>query len=142
MNATIGLPGMASPAFVEPFTGYVEQWVRRQQRQAASVPADPKGPGRPCELPEEALWSSLLRCVLTRAHGVRDLWRTLVCQGYDICDQAVYARLEKAGTAPLEKVFEQRSTMLAAWVKPRLAEQSWAQVAPFAREVLALDETT
>jgi Transposase DDE domain len=142
MYATIGMPGRASTAFVEQFKGYVERWVSRQQSQAASVPAESPGPGRPCELPAEVLWSTLLLSVLQRVRGVRDVWRALVCQGYDICDQAVYARLDRSGTEPLQALFEQVSRMLAAWVQPLVNAQSWEALAPFARAVLALDETT
>lgn len=142
MYATIVAPGMATSAFVEQFKGYVERWVRRQQSEAASAPAEPKGPGRPCELPAEVLWSTLLLCVLQRARGVCEVWRALVCQGYDICDQAVYARLDSGGTEPLQTVFEHLSRMLAAWIKPLVEAQSWEKLAPFARAVLALDETT
>jgi hypothetical protein len=142
MYATIAPPGMATSAFVEQFKGYVERWVRRQQSQVASAAAEPKGPGRPCELPAAVLWSRVLLCVLHRARGVRDVWRALVCQGYDICDQAVYARLDSGGTELLQAVFEQLSRMLAAWIQPLLSAQSWEALAPFARAVLALDETT
>jgi len=142
MYATIATPGMASTAFVEQFKGYVERWMSRQQSQAASVPADPKGPGRPFDLPSSVLWSTLLLCVLNRARGVRDLWRALVFQGYDLCDEAVYARLDSGGTEPLQAFFEHLSRLLAAWMQPLLDMQPWEPLAPFARQVLALDETT
>jgi hypothetical protein len=143
MYAIIGSPTAANDGFVDQLRGYVQRWMKRMQSQDESQGAgsDAKGPGRPRELPAAALWSSLLLCVLDRAHGVRDLWRALVCQGYDICDQAVYARLDSAGTAPLQAFFEQLSRMLAAWIQPRLDVQAWEPLAPFAREVLALDET-
>jgi hypothetical protein len=70
------------------------------------------------------------------------VWRAIVCQGYDICDQAVYARLDAGGTEPLQAVFVQISRMLVAWVQPLVEAQSWERLAPFARAVLALDETT
>jgi hypothetical protein len=142
MYTTIGSPTGANAAFVDQFKGYMERWVSKQQSQTASRPADPKGPGRPCELPAEVLWSTLLLCVLNRARGVRDVWRALVCQGYDICDEAVYARLDSGGTEPLQAFFVQLTTMLAAWVQRLLDVQPWEPLAPFAREVLALDETT
>ncbi len=113
----------------------------QSQTERQGAPPDPKGPGRPRELPEEVVWRSLLQCVLTRARGVRDLWRSLVCQGYDICDETVYDRLDKAGTGPLEQLFQQLTTGLSAWVQPLLDEQRWAPLAPFASDVLALDET-
>src|SRR5260370_10566664 len=140
MYTTIATPGMATSAFVEQFKGYVERWVRRQQSQAASAAADPKGPGRPCELPAAVLWSRVLLCVLHRARGVRDVWRALVCQGYDICDQAVYARLDSGGTEPLQALFEQLSRMLAAWIQPLLSAQSWEALAPFSPAGPALCE--
>ena len=96
MYATIGMPGLATSGFVEQFKAYVERWVSKQQSEAASAPAEPTGPGRPCELPAEVLWSTVLLSVLQRVQGVREVWRALVCQGYDICDQAVYARLDSA----------------------------------------------
>src|SRR5260370_5328053 len=133
---------MASTAFVEQFKGYVERWMSRQQTQAASVPADPKGPGRPCDLPSSVLWSTVLLCVLNRARGVRDLWRALVFQGYDLCDEAVYARLDSGGTEPLQAVFEHLSRLLAAWMKPPLHTQPLGPRAPFALQVLGLDEST
>jgi hypothetical protein len=142
MYATIVSPGLATAGFVEQFKAYVERWVSKQQRQAMRAPAEPPGPGRPCELPAEVLWSTVLLSVLQRAQGVREVWRALVCQGYDICDQAVYARLDRGGTEPLQGVFEQVSRMLAAWVQPLVDAQSWDVLAPFARAVLALDETT
>ena len=133
---------MATTAFVDQFKSYVERWMSRQQSQARGAPADPKGPGRPCDLPAEVLWSTLLLCVLNRARGVRDVWRALVSRGYDLCDQAVYARLDSGGTEPLQAFFEQLSRMLAAWVEPLCDMQVWEPLAAFAREVLALDETT
>src|SRR6266576_3570880 len=62
-----------------------------------------KGPGRPLELPKVVLWSSLLLCVLQGARGVRQVWRTVVLQGYDICDQTLSDRVEQEGTAWLEQ---------------------------------------
>lgn len=142
MYATIGVPAKANAAFLDQFKSYVERWMSRQQSQAGGAPPAPKGPGRPCELPAEVLWSTLLLGVLQRVRGVRQVWRMLVCQGYDICDQAVYARLESGGTAPLQTMFAQVSRMLAAWLQPVVEAQSWDALAPFARGVLALDETT
>lgn len=133
---------MATSGFVEQFKAYVERWIGRQQSQAARAPAEPTGPGRPCELPAAVLWSTLLLSVLQRARGVREVWRAIVCQGYDIGDQAVYARLDSGGTEPLQTLFEHLSRMLAAWIQPLVDAQSWEAVAPFARAVLALDETT
>jgi len=101
-----------------------------------------KGPGAPQKLPSAALWMSLLLAVLCGVKSLRGVWRSLVWQGYDICDQTVYDRLEEEGTAPLERLFMQISHMLLAWLTPLVEQQRWGQLAPFARQVVALDETT
>ena len=142
MYPTTGVPAPATSAFLDQFKAYVQRWLRRQQSECASAPAEPAGPGRPCELPAEVLWSTLLLGVLQRVQGVREVWRALVCQGYDLCDQAVYARLERDGSEPLQALFAHLSGMLAAWIKPLVEAQPGKGLAPFARAVLALDETT
>ena len=142
MYATIGLPALATAGCAEQFKAYVERWISTQQSESVRAPAEAKGPGRPCELPASVLWSTFLLSVLQRVRGVREVWRALVCQGYDICDQAVYARLERDGTEPLQALFVQFSRMLAAWIQPMVEAQSWEGLAPFACAVLALDETT
>lgn len=139
MYATTDVPVPATNGFLDQFSTYVQRWISQQQSERAYEPA---GPGRPCELPAEVLWSTLLLSVLQRVRGVREIWRALVCQGYDLCDQAVYARLERDGTEPLQTLFVQLSRMLAAWVQSLLEGQSKEVLAPFARAVLALDETT
>ena len=53
-------------------------------------------------------------------------------------DQAVYKRLAQAGTAPLETLFTQITTVLTE----RLAAFAVTDLAPFARSVVVLDETT
>ena len=142
MHATTPVPDRASSGFLGEFTAYVRRWISQQQSEQVAVTREPAGPGRPCELPAEVLWSTVLLSVLQRVRGVREIWRALVCQGYDVCDQAVYARLERDGTEPLQALFCQISRMLAAWVQSLLEGQSKQVLAPFARAVLALDETT
>ena len=142
MHATTDRPAEATGVFFEQFITYARRWIRKQQSASASASA-PAGPGRPCDLPAEVLWSTLLLSVLQRVRGVRDVWRALVYQGYDVCDQAVYARLERDGTEPMQALFTQMSRMLAAWVQSLVEEaQSEKVLASFARAVLALDETT
>ncbi len=141
MHPTTPVPGGATNSFVDEFTAYVRRWISQQQREQAAVTREPAGPGRPCELPAEVLWSTVLLSVLQRVRGVREIWRALVSQGYDLCDQAVYARLARDGTAPRHSLFVQFSRMLAAWIQP-LVRQPGQVLAPFARGVLALDETT
>lgn len=72
------------------------------------------------------------------------LWRLLSGHGLwrfprvAITDQALYNRLGRAGTAPLEHLFAQVSRVLAA----RLAPYADRTLAPFAAAVVALDERT
>ena len=83
-------------------------------------------------------------CVLRGFRRQLALWRLLTGGNFwfyprfPVTDQAVYARLARAGTAPLERLFHQISAVLAA----RLAPDQQTTLAPFATEVLVLDETT
>ena len=134
----------ASAGFVQQVRTYVQRClhgIEAQEERRGAGPA-PTGPGRPLELPKVALWSGLLLCVLQGARGLRQVWRSLVLQGYDICDQTLYARVEQEGTAWLEAFFAQITAMLTAWLGPLVEQQPWYPLASFASAVLALDETT
>jgi len=144
MYDTRSAQAKASAGVVQHVETYVQrcvQGIEAQEERRGAGPA-PKGPGRPLELPKVVLWSSLLLCVLQGARGVRQVWRCVVLQGYDICDQTLYDRLEQEGTAWLEQCFAQITAMVAAWLRPLLAQQPWYPLASFATDVLALDETT
>ena len=102
------------------------------------------GPGRPRVLPALALWSGVLVCVLRGLGSQRAVWRLLTMQRlwhyprYAVSDQAVYKRLAEDGTGPLEALFAAVGRLLADRLAPWIA----ADLAPFATEVVALDETT
>jgi hypothetical protein len=108
------------------------------------MPKSSGGPGRPRVLPALCLWAGLLVCVLRGFASQRQLWRRLVRQGLRrfgriaISDQALYNRLARAGTAPLEGLFAQVSGVLA----DRLAPYAQTSLAPFAPAVVALDAST
>ena len=53
-------------------------------------------------------------------------------------DQAVYKRLHAAGTKPFERLFEQINSVLAERLQGVMSEQ----LAPFAKEVICIDEST
>ena len=144
MNDTVSRQGKASPGFVEQVESYLRTCLKRIQAQEEQQGAGPdaKRVGRPLELPKVVLWSALLMGVLQRARGVREIWRSVVQQGDDICDQTLYDRLDQEGTLWLEELFAQLSALLAAWLQPLVEQQSWSSLAPFARQVLVLDETT
>src|SRR3989440_1640804 len=144
MNDTRSGQAKASASLVQQVETYVQrclQGIEAQEERRGAGP-DPKGPGRPLELPKVALWSSLLLCVLQGARGVLEVWRDVVLHGYDVCDQTLYDRFEQEGTAWLEQFFAQIGAMLAAWLRPLLTQQAWYPLASFATDVLALDETT
>ena len=99
--------------------------------------------GRPPILPALLLWSGLVVCVLRRQPGQRDLWRLLSGAGLwrfpavPVSDDAVYKRLAAAGPAPLARLFADLTALLV----DRLAPRADRTLAPFAADVLALDET-
>jgi hypothetical protein len=114
----------------------------------AQMPPEPSArtPGRPRILPGLALWAGMLVCVLRGFTGQTAVWRLLTERSlwffprFSVCDQAVYDRLARDGTGPLEAIFQQvrqvLSKRLAAVKLPQTAE-----LAPFAAEVYALDES-
>ena len=121
---------------LEDLVGDVERFIQDLVADLEQDPVHP-GPGRPRIVPSLALWAGLLVCVLRGWFGQRALWRVLSLTGlwHDprpaVTDEAVSRRLVQAGTAPLERLFRQVSTLLAA----RLA--TWPLVgastlAPFA----------
>lgn len=102
------------------------------------------GRGRPRILPALALWGGLLVCVLRGWSSQHALWRLLASKGLwhfpplPVSDQAIYKRLADTTDAPLERIFTAVTTAL----HERLAPYADRTLAPFATEVVALDETT
>lgn len=117
-----------------------------QQLIADCQPAQdrPAARGRPPLLPALVLWTGLVVCILRGWSSHLELWRLLTSgrfwdyPAYPLDDQAVYHRLARAGTAPLETLFAQVSSPLAE----RLAPLADTSLAPFASAVVAIDETT
>lgn len=86
-------------------------------------------------------------CVVRGIAHQRGLWRLLRLGGcwlvppLPISDEAVYRRLAQEGTAPLQALFTQVGTVLAARLDP-LVPASFRDLARFATDVVALDEMT
>lgn len=122
--------------------GDIEGFVQELLTAMPPDPAEPQ-PGRPRVLPALALWAGLLVCVLCGVGSQRALWRLLhdrqlwFYPRFPVSDQAVYTRLARAGTAPLEQLLRQVLAVLSA----RLAPYADTRLAPFAADVVALDET-
>ena len=85
--------------------GSIEEFLRQCLAEMEPDPAQP-GPGRPRVLPALALWAGLLVCVLRGFGSQLAIWRLLSDRGlwffprFAVTDQAVYKRLQTAGTAP------------------------------------------
>lgn len=99
--------------------------------------------GRPRVLPAMALWAGLLLCVLRGFHSQLAVWRALTqwdlwFPTVRISDQAVYKRLAQGGTTALEQLFEHLSTL----VRERFHRPRTTDLAPFATDVVAVDEST
>lgn len=121
--------------------GQVEGFIRSiVEGMEATAPRS--GPGRPLVLQSLALWTGLLVCVLEGFSSKLDLWRLLSSRGlwsyprFPVGDQAVYKRLDKAGTSPMEDLFRQISALLRERLAPFATD-----LASFATEVVVLDET-
>jgi hypothetical protein len=111
---------------------------------AGIEPARPTGPGRPPLLAATVLWASLTIGVLRGGMSQLGVWR-LVCdqrlwqeRHVFVTDEAVYKRLAVDGPSPLADLFAQFTPLLAARVEP-LQDGT---LAPFATDVVVLDETT
>lgn len=124
----------------------IEQILKEVVHDLTRAPAAPgqRPPGRPPILSALCLWGGLVVCVLHGFSSYLDLWRLLTTFGLwrvppvAVGDQALYARLARDGTGPLERLFAHLSTLLA----DRLTPWTSTPLAPFAAGVYALDETT
>lgn len=107
----------------------------------ALFPPCPPGRGRPAILPGAMLWAGMLVCILRQDASQRAIWRLLTVHGLwswprvTISDDAIYRRLQRAGPTAMAQIFAALTQLLRATPGDR-------QLAPFAREIVALDETT
>jgi hypothetical protein len=103
-----------------------------------------KGPGAPRRISQTHLWMSLLLCVLQGMSNFQQ-WRRLVCtqvvggwQPIHLTDDALIKRLEQAGVQEIQQLFEQ----VSGWIEERFGHVWSMLLAPFASEILAIDECT
>lgn len=102
----------------------------------------PRGRGAPPVLPALALWAGMLVCVLQGFTTQLALWRLLTVPGlwghrFDVGHGAIYDRLDRGTTTELETLFVRISQAL----HDRLTPFVDPTLAPFATEVVAIDET-
>jgi hypothetical protein len=128
----------------EPALVAVEATLRQLLGDPASLTPPPRpARGRPPILPAAALWAGLLVGLLRGLRQQLDIWRLLSVHGlwdlprYEVTDMALYSRLEHTPPAVLQQFFAQ----ITALLQQRFAAVSACSLAPFAREILALDHT-
>lgn len=143
------LPQSARGSLQEQIEGWLHtvlEAVDRAEEQETEA-CSPAKAGRPRSLPSKSLWLALLVGVLRGVRSQRAIWRLVTAgQGgepsQNLSDQAVDKRLEQEGWLPLARLFERISQVLAHWLEPALDtfRQQHGVLAPFASEVVALDE--
>lgn len=120
----------------------IEQSLQSLVADLEPPPPAARGRGAQPILPAMALWTGMLVCVLRGFTTQLALWRLLAVHGlwgrtFEVGQGAIYDRLERGTTAPLESLFVQVSQVL----HERLAPYVDQTLAPFAAEVVALDES-
>jgi hypothetical protein len=146
MYNSISGPVVTPPRFHDQIEAFLRTALEGWSQQQA--PEEPGRAGRPQTLPSASLWMAVLVAVVRGMRSQRAIWRLLSSCGlwslpcYDIVDQTVYKRLEQEGAKPVEDLFRRISLLLAQWLQPakEVYEQKMGSLAPFASEIVALDE--
>ena len=108
----------------------------------------PRSPGRPPILPAFLVWGTLLVGVLRGVGSQRDLWRQITLGGlFDapavaISAQGLAHRFTRAGVGPLQQLFAEVNRLLDARLEPWLERWAADDLAPFASDIVVIDETT
>ena len=128
-----------------------EQWKEPQSQdlvcalregcQALELPR--KRPGRPATVGWSHLCLGVVLAVLQGWQAQLDLWRWIAFESFgpfssvQVCDQAISNRLERAAS-PMRQLFE----AVSRWLQTRIEPGVDRHLAPFAKAVLALDESS
>jgi hypothetical protein len=111
--------------------------------ESAKQPPKPQR-GHPQTLGGPHLWLAMLLGLFRRAEGIADVWRliTLAPVGtfapVKLTQQAVRQRLLSAGLAPVERLLQ----AVNACLQSRPIQRTALPLAGFAKEIVALDEST
>jgi hypothetical protein len=122
-----------------------EVLVLSQQDREVQAPAR-RPRGRPARVPLPQLYLALLIGVLRQHQHLSTIWRHLYLEAtgtfapVQVTYEAVRKRLLTAGTAALQQLFEMVTQGLAHWSQAQ--QLSALSLAPFASQVVALDEST
>ncbi len=129
------------PAWPQPKREQMVQLLEESCQQVRNLPS--KRAGRPAKVSWSHLCLAILLCFLRGWNTQLEVWRLIGSQrlgGFapvQVCDQAIYNRLERAGTW-LYWLFEQ----VSAWLRTRLEGWEDRRLAPWASQVYAVDAST
>lgn len=132
------LPLIPTPATL--MEGLLLQALEEPKEAETSVV---KKRGRPAQVSQQLLAAGIVWCVLHGWVSQWDLWRRISCFGVGtwaavpVCDQAIYNRLARQGQAIMQALCGQITTWLWHW----MARYEDRSLAPFATQILALDES-
>lgn len=122
----------------------IEGFLQEALAELEPMEDERSGPGRPRILPALCLWAGLLVCVLRGFSSQLALWRLLSREGlwyyprFPVSDAAIYKRLATDDGRSMPWLFGQ----ITAVVTERLDPLVERKLAPFATDIVAMDETT
>jgi len=142
------LPHLAprSPSLAERLIHLLQQVMLFAQESSTIQASQGRPRGRPAELPVQQLYLALLIGMLRPTSHLSTIWRRLYLEEIGtfapvrLTYEAVRKRLLSAGTTAVRQLFETVSQGLAHWSHSQ--QVSALSLAPFASQVVALDETT
>ena len=149
VQPSAGIPPTRPPSasLAQHIIALLEELLVQSEASSSSLMTSGKRPrGRPPTLPLDQLWLALLIGVIRHAKHTSTIWRNLCLETtgsfavVQVTYEAVRKRLLTVGTAPLQRFFETISQALAQ--RSLSQPPSALTLAPFASQVLALDETT
>lgn len=121
-----------------------QQLMRYVIQKSLALASGGKGRGRPATLTRLHLCLGVVLCGLEGFGSQLALWRRLCLEPLGpfapvlVRDQAVYNRLARGGAAAMRAFFEQ----VSRWLGEQMAGWDERSLAPWAAQVLALDEST
>jgi hypothetical protein len=114
-----------------------------QESSQALLSPQRKRAGRPAKVSWSHLCLGILLCFVRGWNAQLEVWRVIGSERIgdfapvNVCDQAIYNRIERAGTS-LQWVFEQ----VSAWLRTRLLQWEDRRLAPWASSIYAVDAST
>jgi len=135
-----------SPSLAQQLVHLLQQVLVFAHERTALQGSQSRSRGRPPLLPLQQLYLALLMGVLQHTSHLSTIWRRLYLEEVgsfapvQVTYEAVRKRLLSAGTTALAQLFETVSVGLTQWSQAQ--QLSALSLAPFASQVVALDEST